>query len=135
MKPFSSTYVTVIGLIRDFIVTNFPAISVQYPETEALDYENLEEFLVVEVGFNPVPRTLPGNSSYDVMGEIFITHHRRENRGRLGFINFTDEFFDNFSMQTKSGITFYTVKPYQKQGLPGFDGTLNVVTFSIDKFS
>lgn len=135
MKPLNSTYVTAIGLLRDFLVTNFPTVEVQYPDKETVDYENVEEFLEVELDLRPDPRTLPGNSSYDVRGEIFISHYRRENGGRLPFINFTDEFFNSFSMQTKSGITFYTVRPYSKQGLPGFDGVMNVVTFSIDKFS
>lgn len=135
MKPIGETRKTVTGLIRDFLVTNFPTTPVDYPNTEAVDLESVDELVKFELSITPKPISLPGNSAYSIEGEIFLTHYRRENGGPAAFNEFTDEFFNSFSMQDKSGIIFQTVKPYEQSGLPGFDGVTNVVTFSTDKFS
>ena len=135
MKPLETTRQTVTDLVKDFLVTNFPSLSVDYPHKTSVDVEAVSEFVKFELLLTPKPLTLPGNSAYEISGEVFLTHYRRENGGSSAFTSFTDEFFNSFSMQTKNGITFYTVKPYEQSGLPGFDGVTNVVAFSIDKFS
>ena len=135
MKPLESTRKTVISLVTGFLTDNYPSLPVSYPRKTSVSVEDAEEFIKVELAFTSRPLTLPGNSAYEVSGELLLTHYRRENGGDSAFTNFTDTFFNLFSMQTKNGITFYTVNPYEQSGLPGFDGVTNYVTFSIDKFS
>lgn len=135
MRVIEETRIAVTQLLKDFLVTNFPSLSVAYPYKTDIDQENTDEFIKIEIDLKAKPITLTANSSYEIFGEIFLIHYRRENGGPSAFTNFTDEFFNSFSMQTKNGITFYTVNSYNQSGKPGFDGVLNVVNLSVDKFS
>lgn len=135
MKPLEQTRQAATLLITDFLATNFPSLPKDMPYKTSVDPESAEDFVKFELGLTPRPMTVKGNRSYIIDGEIFLTHYRLENGGPSAFTDFSDEFFNSFSMQTKNGITFYTVKSHDRPELPGFDGVTNVVTFSIDKFS
>lgn len=135
MKILEDTRSAVVALIENFLVTNFPTIPVDYQYRSDVDAENTDEYIKVEIGLKAKPLYITANKSYEVLGEIFLIHYRRENGGSSAFTNFTDEFFNSFSMQTKNGITFYTVNSFKQSGKPGFDGVVNVVNLSVDKLS
>jgi len=115
---------------------SYPSLAVNYPDRTVVDPEGRSDpFVVLGVVLSKNKQMELGSRRVKVNGEMLITYHYRPGSGLSGSTNFSDFLFNSFGLRTLSGITFKEVSPYNSAGRDGWEGTLNVIPFTIEYYN
>ena len=136
MNPYEITRVKLITLVKDFHDTYYPTMEVNYPKAWRTDVEHsVNPFVGVEITWESRTMGLNPRKDLRVSGALVLNHYARAGKGEKLFLDYSDLVYTYFGYKNLSGINFYSVVPYPNTGKPGFDGTMNYLTFDTDYFN
>jgi len=136
MIPYESTRQTLMTLTKAFHDANCPSYQVNYPKKFITDVEHsTSPFVVVELDMKSQSMGVTPRSDLEVSGSLILTLYSRAGSGEKLFTTYSDLLYTYFGFKTLSGINFYGVLPYDKSGIPGFDGVMNYLRFDTDYFN
>jgi hypothetical protein len=123
-------------LVRLFHSTYYPTIEVNYPKMFITDVENCKvPFVAVEFDMRSATMCLNPRKDLEVSGSLILTLYRRSGGGEKLFTTYSDLLYTYFGYKTLDSINFYGVLPYDRSGIPGFDGVVNYIRFDTDYFN
>ena len=130
MTPFETVRALVTEHIRAFHAASYSSLKVDYPNHYLVDPETDTEFAKVEISITSDLMDLSARRAFRISGTLYSTYYKRKGSASLkGFLAYTDLLLTYLGIQTIGGVTYKEVKPYTSNGLPGFDGIMNVVEF------
>lgn len=114
---------------------SYAGLPVNYPNRTVVDPEGRSDpFVVFGVVLTKNKQLEMGARNLRITGELLVTYHYRPGSGSSGSTNFSDFLMYTFGLRTITGITFREVSPYNSAGQEGWEGTLNVIPFTIEYY-
>ena len=132
--PFELTRVKLKNIVDAFQLANYPTMEVNYRGRVVTDIENITNPVIfVEFSFRKKTLGLPTNH-FRIEGEVLITHYAKNNSGSKIFSDYSSKLSQYMDMQTIDGVTFEDLSTFDGTGIPGLDGTKNVINYEVEYF-
>lgn len=136
MTPYETTRQAIMTLVKAFHDASYPTTEVNYPKKFITDVENsTAPFVTVELSMKSKTMGLNPRKDLEVSGELILILYARAGSGEKLFTTYSDLLYTYFGYKTLSSINFYGVLPYDRSGIPGFDGVINYIKFDTDYFN
>ena len=136
MSNYNATRETIITLLKTFHTASYSSMDVNYPGRMITDVEQATDpFVTVEISMKSEDMGLPSKNCVRIEGMLILNHFARKNSGSKVFYDYSDALMDYLGLETLESISFYEVQLYENSGIPGFDGKMNTVRFTIDYFN
>ncbi len=132
--PFEKTRVKLKDIVDAFHAAKYPTMDVNYKGRMVTDLDNVvDPFSMVE--FSMDQKTLGLNNKHlKIYGDVLITHLSKKNSGSKIFSDYSSELSKYMTMKTVDGITFQDLNTFDGSGLPGFDGSKNMIYYEVEYF-
>ena len=136
MTPYESVRQKLMTLVKAFHAAQYPSVTVNYPGKMVTDPENATSpFVMVEVSYKSKTMGINPRKDLEVSGDLILTYYARCGSGEKLFTTYCDSLYTYFGYKTLDSINFYNVLPYQRSGIPGYDGVTSYLRFDTDYFN
>lgn len=130
---YETTRQKIIAAVAAFHAAYAPTTEVNYPGKFKTDPEQVTSpFVTIELDMTMQAMSLPARKCVRIKGLLIFNHYGRSGLGIKVFTTYTDLLYSYFCMRTIDQVTYWSVNPYNNVAIPGYDGVMNVVDFSIE---
>ena len=130
---YETTRQKVTTAVAAFHAAHAPTMEVNYPGKFLTDPEQATApFVTIEIDMSMQQMSLPARNCVRIKGMLIFNHYGRAGLGKKVFTDYTDLLYSYFCMRTIAQVTYWSVNPYNNVAIPGYDGIMNVVDFSIE---